>query len=254
MNPGLTEVKMKKIGCFCFLFFIISALFAGKGPQIKLTPVTVVGQDDPLLAYVESICEDDIGNFYILDSRVYKIHKFSPEGKLLLSFGRQGEGPGEILKPVGVYWSTEGNVIVTEYYPFASVFDRSGKFIKKQKFPYKLSGGGSFHYAGTDLFYTEKYDAGEQMQLLFNSEGKIVNPGIFKKEDTIIREKRGQNEMAYGFGIYSSAGPMTPDLLFNYYKGHAVAAFSKYYAIALLDSKGKNVAEIRRDIPPYKKR
>jgi hypothetical protein len=41
---------------------------------------------------------------------------------------------------------------------------------------------------------------------------------------------------------------MNPALLFNYYKGHAVAAFSKHYVITLLDSQGKTVTKIKRDI------
>jgi len=38
---------------------------------------------------------DDEGNFYVADSDNHRIQKYDPEGKYLLTIGREGQGPGE---------------------------------------------------------------------------------------------------------------------------------------------------------------
>ena len=35
------------------------------------------------------------GNLYVLDTGNHRVQKFSPDGKYLATFGRQGQGPGE---------------------------------------------------------------------------------------------------------------------------------------------------------------
>jgi hypothetical protein len=51
---------------------------------------------DDVIGSVQNIDSADDGRVYILDSKNYKIYIFSPEGKFISSFGRKGEGPGEI--------------------------------------------------------------------------------------------------------------------------------------------------------------
>lgn len=52
--------------------------------------------ENDLFGSVQNIGSADDGRVYILDSKNYKIYIFSPEGKFISSFGKRGEGPGEI--------------------------------------------------------------------------------------------------------------------------------------------------------------
>jgi len=77
---------------------------------------------------------DDEGNIYIIDSRKSKIHKFAPDGKKLLSFGRLGQGPGEFQSAnFFVVWHD------TVYVPFQQSlkllkFSTDGKFIMDKQY------------------------------------------------------------------------------------------------------------------------
>jgi hypothetical protein len=60
----------------------------------KTWEVEEAGND--VVGSVQNIGSADDGRVYILDSKNYKIYIFSPEGKFISSFGKKGEGPGEI--------------------------------------------------------------------------------------------------------------------------------------------------------------
>lgn len=51
---------------------------------------------DNVIGLVQNIRAAKDGRIYILDSKNFKVYIFSKEGKFISSFGRKGEGPGEI--------------------------------------------------------------------------------------------------------------------------------------------------------------
>lgn len=55
------------------------------------------------------------GDVYISDGYGNRrVHKFSPEGKLLLSWGKEGSGPGEFSLPHGIWVDDQGIVYVAD--------------------------------------------------------------------------------------------------------------------------------------------
>jgi hypothetical protein len=67
----------------------------------RLTTDLVIGvdQDDVVLGRIVDVAVDSQDNIYALDASVEAIHRFSPEGRYLGSFGGHGEGPGEFDAP-----------------------------------------------------------------------------------------------------------------------------------------------------------
>ncbi len=55
------------------------------------------GED--LFSSVRSIQADDQGRIYVLDNRECRVKVFDAKGKFILSFGREGQGPGEFQFP-----------------------------------------------------------------------------------------------------------------------------------------------------------
>jgi hypothetical protein len=51
---------------------------------------------DNVIARVQNLSAAKDGRIYILDSKNFKIHIFSKEGKFISAFGDKGDGPGEI--------------------------------------------------------------------------------------------------------------------------------------------------------------
>ena len=86
-----------------------------------------IGGDDEdgiLLGLVSEVGGDEEGNVYVLDSQLCQVHVFSPSGELLRTMFRQGEGPGEVLRPrdmlitedwVGLAEEFPGKIIMVGY-------------------------------------------------------------------------------------------------------------------------------------------
>ncbi|MBN1938425.1 MAG: NHL repeat-containing protein [Candidatus Aminicenantes bacterium] len=60
------------------------------------------------------LCLDSEGNIYITESGNSRVLKYSPEGALLTSFGRHGQGPGEFQIMGGVAVDDEGRLYITD--------------------------------------------------------------------------------------------------------------------------------------------
>ena len=76
-----------------------------------------------------SVGADSSGNLYVLDAGNYRVSVFDRAGRHLRSFGRQGEGPGELTFPSDMAVTPAGEVAVYDFGRRALVhFDRNGSF------------------------------------------------------------------------------------------------------------------------------
>ena len=61
-----------------------------------------------------------------------RVHKYSPEGELLMSWGKPGTGPGEFNLPHGIWVDKEDQVWVAEQKSYRiQIFTTEGKFIRQ---------------------------------------------------------------------------------------------------------------------------
>jgi hypothetical protein len=90
------------------------------------------------------------GEFLIVDGRDARIGIHSADGKLLLSIGRRGDGPGEFQYPVSPRFDAEGRIHVADRtHHRISVFDEGGELLRDFSTPpdfridgLELSSGG----------------------------------------------------------------------------------------------------------------
>ena len=77
------------------------------------------------------------GSFYVADGYGNRrIAKFSPQGKFLLDWGKEGTGPGEFALPHSVAVDAQGLVYVADRgNSRIQVFDAAGKFLHEWKSP-----------------------------------------------------------------------------------------------------------------------
>jgi hypothetical protein len=61
------------------------------------------------------VAVDDSGNIYVLDTGNNRIQKFDQKGNYLLTIGRKGEGPGELLKVWDIELDSKGNIVVFDW-------------------------------------------------------------------------------------------------------------------------------------------
>jgi hypothetical protein len=75
---------------------------------------------------------DDAGRIYLTDLKECCVRVFDPDGKLIRTFGRMGQGPGEFHQPFYVsVCPVTREVLVTDFMFGMHLFDMDGRFIRK---------------------------------------------------------------------------------------------------------------------------
>lgn len=77
------------------------------------------GEDDEdiLLGVIVDGVRDDSGQVYLLDNQLVQVLVISPEGELVATIGREGEGPGELRRPSWLFLTPEGPIGVVGRFP-----------------------------------------------------------------------------------------------------------------------------------------
>jgi len=93
------------------------------------------GDDTYLWINPSPHCVADDGNLYVLDARQTKAYIMTPQGELLRTFGKKGQGPGEfsVLQDLTLF---EGHLYTND--PFnrrVTVMDTEGKYLSSHTFP-----------------------------------------------------------------------------------------------------------------------
>lgn len=74
---------------------------------------------------------DSKGQIYVLDSKESAVKVFDAQGKYLRSFGKKGQGPGEMNQPVGIQVTPSGEIVVEDIMNQRLVyFSAEGNFLK----------------------------------------------------------------------------------------------------------------------------
>ncbi len=73
--------------------------------------------DDVFFGTIAEFLHDAEGNIYLLDGQISQIAVFTPDGELLRTIGRQGEGPGEFQNGADMFWTPSGEIGVTQAWP-----------------------------------------------------------------------------------------------------------------------------------------
>jgi len=127
------------------LFFIASLSFSEEKVQyLKKVGEIKEGfssERENFFIKITGLCCDDEGNLYVADSGWNKIFKFDSNGKFLMSFGREGQGPGEFMgqrmsNHLKISFGNDGKLYVNDPgNSRISVFTKEGKFLKSHKTP-----------------------------------------------------------------------------------------------------------------------
>lgn len=97
---------MRKVLSIISLFILLASLLCGEKIQYlkKIGEIKdgFSSEKENFFIKITGLCCDDDGNLYVADSKWNKIFKFDSNGKFLMSFGRQDQGPWEFMA-MGVY-------------------------------------------------------------------------------------------------------------------------------------------------------
>jgi hypothetical protein len=127
--------------------------------------VRVGSADDPntALTHFDRMAIGLDGWIYTLHPRVPEILIHGPDGSPLGSFGREGEGPGEFTRPIGV--GVLGDTVwVTDRGSSVSYFSVDGDLIRTERFPTSLGDAPSYPthvFSGGRLLFSSGFDVAQ---------------------------------------------------------------------------------------------
>lgn len=73
--------------------------------------------DDVLLGMVAGGALGADGNVYLVDRQLAQVLVVAPDGSLVRTLGRQGEGPGEFSNPQSLFFLPDGRLAVVQGFP-----------------------------------------------------------------------------------------------------------------------------------------
>jgi len=116
------------------------------------------------------IAVNDAGEIFIADGYANaRVHKFTPEGKLIMSWGDPGSGDGQFNLPHGVWIDSQGRVLVSDREnDRVQVFTQDGKFVSS--WPTKLIGPALMFVDDEDVVYIPEHNGG--LVSVLNLEGE----------------------------------------------------------------------------------
>ena len=111
-----------------------------KTPELKMRIIfkeelsigEVEGDENYMFGSNIAFNTDQEGNFYVTDWDNHRIQKYNPEGKYLLTIGREGQGPGEFQSLSVARFDKDKNLYVSDSRNSRiSFFDKHGQFLRQ---------------------------------------------------------------------------------------------------------------------------
>ena len=102
----------------------------------------------------------DSGDIFVVDGYANcHVHRFSPDGNHLNSWGQPGSGPGQFMLPHGIWIDSRQRVLIADREnDRVQVFAQSGEFISQ--WPTKLLGAAVLWVDRNDIVYVAEHNGG----------------------------------------------------------------------------------------------
>jgi hypothetical protein len=223
-------------------------------PEGTLTKMTlglevVIGEsDDPDKAFsqVSSFVVDDGGTIYALDFKDKKIKVFDDSGEFLLVFGEEGQGPGELQMPAGIFLAPDSQLAINDALARKMIY-----FTKKGKYIREVSYAATRLALVTLLMDSQGNFMGREMKL----EGQEMVYEIVKldqeMEPLFTLDKIGFPAPIPGSGNKINLMDATSIFQFDS-SGNIYYGRNREYEIKIFTPEGKHVKSIRKEFQPQK--
>ena len=196
-------------------------------------------KEDYWFSVLNSIAVDDSGNIYTLDPKEVKIRVFNTKGKLLRTFGRMGQGPGEFRGPGGIKVMPDGVLVVYDVLSLRVTYlALNGKFLKAvsvNKLPM-----GSIRIDSRGFVYQYKIGRGDKSVMELIKYDTDLNPIMKFHSFEKTRKPRVSNPFPEGYYFDVSKDD------------NLIWILSSTYDIHVVDPNGKTIKRIVKDYDPVK--
>jgi hypothetical protein len=193
--------------------------------EVKLEHVLTIGSDDfeedekYFFALIIDIKFDRYGNLYVLDSKTWRINKYSPKGIFMQSFKlSKGRGPGDYVRPKKIAIDKEDDIFIVDMYKRITILDKLGEL--KSTLNIKEKGFLAYIEVGFDKsIYLTKYHNSNIDRIFQYSPitGKLIKTFCKGNRDKILRRA------VSGSVVFDSDG----NLYYTAFYPYAIKKFSK---------------------------
>ena len=204
---------------------------------------------------------DEDGNIFVTDWDRKRIQKYGPDGKYLLTIGREGQGPGEFKNVWEPEFDKDGNLYVVDIsQKRISFFSGDGRYLKQIGFPQtNVSSSLYFDSSGhflmaVDEIKEEGQDGSRWETIVGLYDDKFQPLEIFHREDHEIKAPGGRGEDS----IAQSLAASMSDMAFKPSPHYVLApndeiyfGFSDTYEIKIHTSEGRLIRIIRKDYDAF---
>jgi len=174
----MNSLNIKKLKA---LFFCLIILFSGcshKGLSKyhlsihdELSIGRNEGDDNYIFGQIKGVCTDNQLNVYILDGLKKRVRKYDKNGNFKLSFGEEGQGPGQLDAPQAIAFY-ENKIYILDFFKL-HIFSQNGEYLSS--FP--------INFRGIDIG--------------FNAKGQLLIMGP-RKQDIVHVFENGELKYSYG--------------------------------------------------------
>lgn len=200
---------------------------------------------------------DEDGNFYVTDFDNHRIQKYDPEGKYLLTFGREGQGPGEFRSLSVVRFDKDKNLYITDgSNRRISFFNSNGEFLRQIPLQERydnifINSKGFFIANKWSLVQEDGVSRQSNLFVLFDNKFNLVEE-LFKDEFKYSMPT-GYDESSISDFLANllSMTAFKPQVVFTLSKDDFIyIGYPKKYEIHIYSPEGKEIKKITRDYEP----
>jgi len=229
--------------------------------QIKGEPSTLILEEEFVIdmesekmaeigmAHIPIFGVDCLGNIYCLSSKDEKgnlFYKFDNQGNFIHSFGREGQGPGELQIPMFIRVNKQDEIVILDNRKKLSIFNTKGNLIREISI-------GSNHQIATLL---ENGNILAMRSLIKADDGIIELPIVLCNSD--LEEIKvlvpGQKIVNFSRANKINGLNISPNFfVWSISNGHiCVGNLEKGYEFSMYDTVGKLLRKIRKEYNPVK--
>lgn len=238
-------MRKKCIALFLWLAVLnIVGADASNKIQLEIGDRMEIGRKDLMFASIASVCESPDSHFYVLDRMEHKVFKFAPDGELVLTFGQEGQGPGDFQNPLRLACAFEGQIVVADEMYDLSFLDDKGIFIERVHLDGRLAVG----FIGKNRFYGWVWGKEDQSQVMVDEQNNVLKTffQVPKSAFSVSAPDESGRRVMFNF----SRDAFAPGLEFAHFGLHTAIGIGDMYDILILDDKGETVSHIKREILP----
>jgi hypothetical protein len=225
------------------MFLMIIIVDAADKIQLKIEKKWEIGKRDLMFASIASVCEDPESNLFVLDRMEHKVLKFSPEGKLIQTFGQKGQGPGDYQNPHLLTFTPKGQLVVADEMYNLTFLNDEGHFIERVH----LDGRLAVSFIGEERFYGWIWGQDNRSQVMVDNKNNILKSFFQVPLSTFSVSAPDESGRLVMFNY--SREEFAPSLQFAHFGRFSAIGIGDRYDILILDENGDTINHLQREVP-----